>query len=95
MDIAGKPVLFHLTTSGQRSIGRLLAGKSSFQSFVVGTDGVGAWVLFPGTKGAISGDSLPVMLLKWEYISAVVFEFRPEPVPSRRGIGFVPRRGAD
>ncbi len=70
-------------------MGRLLPGGASFQALVLGTDGVGAWVLFPGTKGATPSDPLPVMLVKWEYISTVVFEFKPEPPASKKGMGFV------
>ena len=90
MDISRKPVLFHLTASGQTAIGRMMPEKGSFQALVLGTDAVGAWVLFPGVKGVAAGEPTPVMLVKWEYIATAVFEFRPEPPPARKGMGFVP-----
>lgn len=89
MDISRKPVLFHLTSTGQNAIGHLLPGKASFQALVLGTDATGAWILFPGGKDIGAGEPVPVMLVKWEYISTIVFEFMPEPPSVRKGMGFI------
>lgn len=89
MDISGKPLLFHLTASGQNAIGRMLPERGSFQGLVLGTDEIGAWVLFPGTGPIPPGEPVPMMLVKWEYVSTVVFEFKPEPPASKRAMGFV------
>ena len=89
MDISGKPVLFHVSAQGKRALGALVPKKGSFRALVLAIDGVGAWILFPGTGANDPGDRVPVMLLKWEYISTVAFDFRPEHSPRRVVPGFV------
>ena len=92
MDLPGNTVRFHLTAKGRSEFGRLVAKKGSFPALVLGSDAAGAWVLFPGLSELPAGGKVPVMLVKWEYVSTAVFEFQPEVTPSREGMGFVPSR---
>jgi hypothetical protein len=89
MDISGKPVLFHLSAQGRRALGVLVPKKGTFRALVVAIDNIGAWVLFPGTSGGDPGEPVPVMLLKWEYVSTVVFDFKPQQPRARMVPGFV------
>ena len=89
MDISGKPVLFHLSAQGRRALGTLVPRKGAFRALVLTIDNAGAWVLFPGIGEGNTGDRVPVMLLKWEYISTVVFDFKPEHPRARTAPGFV------
>ena len=89
MDLTSKPVLFHLTVEGRRALGILVPRKGSFRALVVAMDSVGAWILFPGMGTSTAGRGTPVMLLKWEYISTVVFDFKAETPRSRTVPGFV------
>jgi hypothetical protein len=89
MDISGKPVLFHLSPQGRRALGTLVPRKGAFRALVLAIDNTGASVLFPGVGGENSGDRVPVMLLKWDYISTVVFDFKPEHPRPRPVPGFV------
>jgi hypothetical protein len=92
VDLLRNTVRFHLTAKGRSEFGRIVAKSGSFQAVVLGSDAAGAWVLFPGLKEIPSGGTVPVMLVKWEYVSTAVFELQPEEVPPRREMGFVPNR---
>jgi len=72
--------------------GHLVAKKGSFQAVVLSADPLGAWVLFPGLREIPATGKVPVMLVKWEYVSMAVFEFQPEARTTKEGMGFVPRR---
>ena len=89
MDISDKPVLFHLSPEGRRALSRLVSKKASFPALVLGIDGIGAWILMADKRPAQSGEAVPVMLLKWDYVATVAFEFKPEPPPARATPGFV------
>jgi hypothetical protein len=89
MDLSSKPVSFHLSPQGRRALGALVPKRGSFRALVMSMDATGAWVLFPGTSGGGAGERIPVMLLKWEYVSTVVFDFKPEHPRTRTVPGFV------
>jgi hypothetical protein len=89
MDISGKPVLFHLSAQGRRTLGSLVPRKKDgFRALIMTMDAVGAWVMFPGAEPSGPGVSAPVVLLKWEHIAAVVFEIEPEQPRTRIIPGF-------
>jgi hypothetical protein len=90
LNLLGNTVRFHLTEKGQSQFGQIVSKKGSFQAVVLGADGLGAWVLFPGLPEIPASGKVPVMLVKWEYVLTAVFEFQPEPSPSKKGMGFVP-----
>ena len=89
MDLSRKPVSFHLTAQGRRALGKLMPKRGSFRTLVMSMDSTGAWVLFPGASGSAGGERIPVMLLKWEYISTVVLDFSLERPRARAVPGFV------
>jgi len=90
--LPGNTVRFHLTEKGQAEFGWFVSKKGSFQAVVLAADTLGAWILFPGLPEIPATGKVPVMLVKWEYVSTAVFEFQPETPPSREGMGFVPGR---
>ena len=92
MDLLSNTVRFHLTAKGRSEFGRLVAKSGSFQALVLGSDAAGAWVLFPGLREIPSSGTVPVMLVKWEYVSTAVLELQPEAAPSKKEMGFVPNR---
>jgi hypothetical protein len=91
MNLSGKRVLFHLTSVGRSALGRLVPERAFFQALVLDADATGAWVYFPEEKSAARSEPVPAMLLKWEYISTAVLEFKSEKPSARRGMGFVQR----
>jgi hypothetical protein len=69
----------------------LIARRASFQAFVLGIDTMGAWILVRAKKGEQADQTVPVMLLKWDYVATVAFEFKLERPPARVAPGFVQR----
>ena len=92
MELSGNTVQFHLNAKGRSEFSQLVSKRSSFQALVLSSDALGAWILFPGLREIPVGGKVPVMLVKWEYVSMAVLEFEPEAPPSREGMGFVPGR---
>ena len=92
MELSRNTVRFHLTEEGQSEFGRLVSKRGSFQAVVLGSDMLGAWVLFPGLTEIPASGKVPVMLVKWEYVSTAVFELQPEAPSAKEGMGFVPSR---
>ena len=92
MELSRNTVRFHLTAKGQSEFGRLVSKRGSFQALFLSSDALGAWVLFPGLSEIPSGGKVPVMLVKWEYVSTAVLELKPEAPPAKEGMGFVPNR---
>jgi hypothetical protein len=92
LDSSRNTVRFHLTTKVQAEFGRLVSKKGSFQALVLSSDAAGGWVLFPGLSEIPASGRVPVMLVKWEYVSTAVFEFQPEAPSPKEGMGFVPSR---
>jgi len=93
MNLSNVTVRFHLSKIGQTEFGRFVGEKDSFQTLVLESDEAGAMVLFPGPGEELPGGRVPVIFVKWEYVSTIVFELDPEsPPPLREGIGFVPGR---
>ena len=45
--------------------------------------------MFPGAAAGKGAEAVPVMLLKWDYVSTVVFDFKPEPMQRKVVAGFV------
>jgi hypothetical protein len=92
LELSRNTVRFHLTAKGQSEFGRIVSKKGSFQALVLSSDGLGAWVLFPGLRDIPATGKVPVMLVKWEYVSTAVFELQPEAPIAKEGMGFVPNR---
>lgn len=89
MDISGKPVLFHLSAQGHQALKGLIPRRASFQALVLGVDTIGAWILIGAKKREQVDQTVPVMLLKWDYVATVAFEFKVERPPTRVAPGFI------
>ena len=76
MDIADRLVVLHLSSQGRRALKGLVPRRASFEAFVVDTDSTGAWVLLGPGSSKPASPTVPVMLLKWDYISAIALEVR-------------------
>ena len=96
LNLPNKTVDFYLTKLGQTEFGRIVSKKGSFRAVVLSSDGLGAWVLFPGLSQVPASGKVPVMLVKWEYVSTAVFEFEPEEPATKGGWGlFQPNEGIE
>jgi len=88
MPLAGTPAIFFLSPEGEQALSRWFGKRTSFPALMVSTDATGAWIRPPA--GPVEGaDTLePLMLLKWDYVETVTFEYEQETGPVRAPIGF-------
>ena len=86
--ISGRAVLFRLSPEGQNILKGLVPENGSFQAFVVNMDTTGPWILLDSDQEDEENGSLPVMMLKWEYVATATFEYRPEGPGEREPLGF-------
>jgi len=91
MDLVGQRILVRLLPSGIRALKGLVPAKGAFQTLALSSDALGVWVLVPAGPQATASQSLggaPVMLIKWEYLAAIAFDYSPEPYAAKAKIGF-------
>jgi hypothetical protein len=66
--------------------------KESVSAFVESVDELGAWIHL-GSKGQVrAGQTGVLMLLKWDYFSTAVLDYRQERPVEKARIGFRARR---
>ncbi len=76
MDITDQVAVFHLSAQGRRTLKGLVPTGASFEAFVLDMDDRGAWLMIGRKPSEGRGATVPVTLLKWEYVSAVAIELK-------------------
>jgi hypothetical protein len=79
-------VRFRLSPEGKVALKGII-DTPSLQAYVEDVDELGAWILLDA-----EGESLPMLLLKWDYFATAVVDFQPAPQPKQRVVGFVSAR---
>jgi hypothetical protein len=82
MDLRHKLVWLRLSEEGGRALAGLVPEKPSFEAHVLDNDDVGVWVVLGPTAGGEYQPTVPVMLVKWDYISSINFD---RPIGSEPG----------
>ena len=90
MDLTGRFVRFHLSGDGRKALRGLVAAKGSFQALVVATADLGPLVSQTTSEVRQGGQTVPVMLVRWDYIAAMTFDLALDRAPAREAIGFTP-----
>jgi len=90
IDISGQWVRFHLSHEGRQALKGLVPAKGSFQALVVETENLGPLVWNPAKRSKRADRRVPVMLLKWDYIASLAFDYQLERGLARAPIGFTP-----
>jgi hypothetical protein len=88
MDIVGQRVLFHLSPEGRKALERIVARKASFPALVVDIDSLGPVIRMRHTGRRPASETFPVMLLRWDYIATMTFEYHQPVLETRTRIGF-------
>jgi hypothetical protein len=88
MELAGRTVRFHVSPEGRKALRGLVPATGSFQAHVVEQGELGLLVNMQVGKAKALDQNVPVMLLRWDYIATMSFEYRPERGPIRAAIGF-------
>ena len=87
MILEGRLVRFKLSPEGKVAL-KGLFGKSTFSAFVVSADELGVWIDLGSKKPLAVGQASVLMLLKWDYFSTAVLDYKPEPTVRKRPAGF-------
>lgn len=75
-------VWFRLSERGRRALAGLVPEKAPFELYVLDNDDVGVWVMLGPTEAGQHRPAIPVLLLKWDYISSINFD---RPIGSEAG----------
>lgn len=74
MSLANKSALFHLSDVGKEALHGLVPGGDPFEAFVMRQDEVGAWIMAGAGSPPRGVPSVPVTLIKWEYVKSVKYD---------------------
>jgi len=74
MSLANKSARFHLSEEGKEALRGLVPEGDPFEAMVMREDGVGAWILAGATSPPMGAPSVPVTLIKWEYVRSVNYD---------------------
>ena len=87
MILEGRLVRFRLSKEGELALQGLF-DKPTFSAFVQSVDELGAWIDLGSKKRVKVGDPSVLVLLKWDYFSTAVLDYRPPKPAKRRPVGF-------
>jgi hypothetical protein len=82
MNLRDKLVWLRLSEEGRRALAGLVPEKPILELYVLDNDDVGVWSVLGPTAGGEYQPAVPVMLLKWDYISSISFD---RPIGSEAG----------
>jgi len=74
MSLANKSALFHLSDAGKEILRGLVPEGDPFEAFVMREDRVGAWIMAGVGLPPAGVPSVPVTLIKWEYLKSVNYD---------------------
>jgi hypothetical protein len=87
MILEGGLVRFRLSPEGKSALKGLLE-SSTLSAFVVSADELGVWIDLGSKKPPTVGQASVLMLLKWDYFSTAVLDYKSEPTVRKRPAGF-------
>ena len=87
MILEDRVVHFRLSPEGKVALKGLFE-KSTFSAFVVSANELGVWIDLGSKKPPRIGQASVLMLLKWDYFSTAVLDYKPEPTVRKRPAGF-------
>jgi hypothetical protein len=90
MILEGRAVHFRLSPEGKLALKGLgFFEKETISAWVASVDELGAWIE-PGSKKRVkAGEPSVLVLLKWDYFSTAVLDYKPEKPVEKRSVGFV------
>jgi hypothetical protein len=74
MNLRNKYVQFYLSDTGKKVLRGLIPDQAPFEAFVMHEDEVGAWITVGAGSPPPDAPSVPVTLIKWDYIKSVTYE---------------------
>jgi hypothetical protein len=74
VSLANKSARFHLSEEGKRVLHGLVPDGDPFEAFVMREDRVGAWIMAGASAPPAGVPSVPVTLIKWDYVESVNYD---------------------
>jgi hypothetical protein len=74
MNLRNKYAWFHLSDNGREVLRGLIPDRAPFEALVMDEDEVGAWIMVGAGSPPPEAPSVPVTLIKWDYIKSVTYE---------------------
>ena len=74
MNLRNKYVRFYLSDTVKEVLRGLIPDQAPFEALVMHQDEVGAWIMVGAGSPPPDAPSVPVTLLKWDYIKSVTNE---------------------
>jgi len=90
MNLEGKLIRFRLSPEGKVALKGLFE-KPTFSAFVVSADEFGVWIALGSKRPPKVGETSVLMLLRWDYFSTAVLDYKPERPVEKPQMGFQPR----
>ena len=90
----GQLVQLQLLPVGRRALSGLVPANGRFAALIVEEGTLGPLVWRPKKGAKRPAWPLPVMLVRWDYIATVTFDYEPEGAPRPTQIGFVQSEGS-
>jgi hypothetical protein len=91
MTLEGRLVRFRLPPEGKIALKGLFE-KQTLSALVESVDELGAWIHLGSKKQVKIGETSVLMLLKWDYFSTAVLDFKPQRPVKKERMGFKPQR---
>jgi len=88
MILEGRLTRFRLSPEGKIALKGLFE-KPTFSAFVVSVDELGAWIDIGSKKRVKIGEPGVLVLLKWDYFSTAVLDYKPARPVDKGPVGFV------
>jgi hypothetical protein len=88
MDIVGQRVVFHLSREGRKVLEGILSKKGSFSALVIDVDSFGPVIRMRGPGRTRRSESFSAVLLRWDYIATIAFEYHQQVFEIGPRIGF-------
>jgi hypothetical protein len=88
MNIVGQRVIFRLSREGREILDGILSKRGSFSALVVDVDDFGPVIRMRGPGRTRRGGSFSAVLLRWDYIATIAFEYHQRALEFRPRIGF-------
>lgn len=88
MNIVGQRVVFRLSREGREILDGVVSKQGSFTALVVDVDDFGPVIRLRGPGQTRGSGSFSVVLLRWDYIATIAFEYHQRVPETRPRIGF-------
>jgi hypothetical protein len=74
LNLTNKYAWFHLSDIGRQVLRGLVPNGVPFEALVMREDEVGTWIMAGASAPPAGTPSVPITLIKWDYIACITYE---------------------